>query len=581
MNVTQSGTKRNGLGTWGGRWLVCVALLLFARLGAQAAEVTIAWDPPTRCSDGSDLTDLAGYRVYSGVASRTYDACEDVGVGTSVTVSNLRAGVAHYFTVTCYSGGGVESIYSDEVTWVTNELAPPVVSSGPAGVSVTEPASAAFSVTVSGDGPLTYQWRRYGVPIGGSTSPSYEIAATDASADDGAEFDVVVSNPYGIVTSQVAVLTVYAAVDGRRPRLSWEAIESATAYEVWICRDGATYHTEWLEQTNTSWAADFDLEGGEYTWWVRAWVPGTGLGSWVGPERFAIEAVIPGAVTLLAPQDVVNTGRPTLTWQADAAATWYQMWLDKDGTRQVSAWLSGEACYAVATNLPYGNYQWWVRGWSPDGYGEWSEPMSFTYGQCTPLGPDGQVSGTRQPEFSWTAVDGAASYRIVISRGAATYLAETVADGTSWTPSSGLPSGSYDWSVQAWNSDGYGPTSSVQFAVSSLTSVTVHIDPPSTTIFSQGGSVGPFTSSISTTYAKQRSVKVEAVVRDPDGVTGQQLVNHFSLAANGTNHAKGGEDVYFSVPDTAPLGTTWHLVYVYDGTTGNLLDFNGFPFDVR
>ena len=39
---------------------------------------------------------------------------------------------------------------------------------------------------------------------------------------------------------------------------------------------------------------------------------------------------MPGKVTLVGPSGTTSTNRPTLTWNADAAATWYEMWLDKD-----------------------------------------------------------------------------------------------------------------------------------------------------------------------------------------------------------------------------------------------------------
>jgi hypothetical protein len=78
-------------------------------------------------------------------------------------------------------------------------------------VSVTAPAAASFSVVASGDAPLSYQWRRNGVDIAGATSASYVLDPT-AVSDNGATFDVVVSNAAGSATSSAATLTVFEGV---------------------------------------------------------------------------------------------------------------------------------------------------------------------------------------------------------------------------------------------------------------------------------------------------------------------------------------------------------------------------------
>ena len=84
---------------------------------------------------------------------------------------------------------------------------PPTVVQDPQDVSVPEGQDATFSVTASGTLPLTYQWLRGGVDIGGATASSYVLPGVGPS-DDGARFSVVVSNAEGSVPSAEAVLTV-------------------------------------------------------------------------------------------------------------------------------------------------------------------------------------------------------------------------------------------------------------------------------------------------------------------------------------------------------------------------------------
>ena len=98
---------------------------------------------------------------------------------------------------------------SGSFTWtVTVVNQPPSIDTEPSDLTVTEPNPASFSVLASGDEPLSYQWRRDGVELPGETSATLNMVATDVALDDGAVFDVVVSNPYGTVTSIQAILHV-------------------------------------------------------------------------------------------------------------------------------------------------------------------------------------------------------------------------------------------------------------------------------------------------------------------------------------------------------------------------------------
>src|SRR6266702_4720428 len=71
---------------------------------------TLDWQPPTQNSDGSALTNLAGYTVYYGTSPDELTESVKVsnpGVATYV-LSNLASGT-WYFAVTAYSSAGVES----------------------------------------------------------------------------------------------------------------------------------------------------------------------------------------------------------------------------------------------------------------------------------------------------------------------------------------------------------------------------------------------------------------------------------------------------------------------------------------
>lgn len=84
---------------------------------ASSGTATLDWIPPTRNSDGSALTDLAGYTVYYGTSpDKLTQSVKVANPGLSAfTVSNLTTGT-WYFSVTSYSTSGVESARTSVVS---------------------------------------------------------------------------------------------------------------------------------------------------------------------------------------------------------------------------------------------------------------------------------------------------------------------------------------------------------------------------------------------------------------------------------------------------------------------------------
>ena len=73
-------------------------------------SATISWTPPTRNTDNSPLTDLAGYRIYYGTNSGNLTQVLDLpNPGISVGVVEYIAPGTWYFAVTSYNSSNVES----------------------------------------------------------------------------------------------------------------------------------------------------------------------------------------------------------------------------------------------------------------------------------------------------------------------------------------------------------------------------------------------------------------------------------------------------------------------------------------
>ncbi len=110
------------------------------------------------------------------------------------------------FSVVISNAAG--SVTSNAATLTVN--VPPSITTQPSSVTITAGQTATFSVTATGTAPLTYQWKKNGTSISGATAASYTTPA-ETTADNGAQFTVVVSNAAGSATSNTATLTVNAA----------------------------------------------------------------------------------------------------------------------------------------------------------------------------------------------------------------------------------------------------------------------------------------------------------------------------------------------------------------------------------
>jgi hypothetical protein len=84
---------------------------------------------------------------------------------------------------------------------------PPRIVGQPINQTIPAGESAIFGVQAQGKPPLNYQWRKNGQDLYAATFPNYAAPAATA-ADNGAKFDVVITNSLGSVTSNPVMLTV-------------------------------------------------------------------------------------------------------------------------------------------------------------------------------------------------------------------------------------------------------------------------------------------------------------------------------------------------------------------------------------
>jgi Immunoglobulin domain len=125
------------------------------------------------------------------------------------TPATTNADNGSKFDVVVSNGAG--SVTSSQAMLTVNAAAvAPAITTQPSNQTVTAGQTAMFSVAATGTAPLSYQWRKNTSSIGGATGASYTTSAT-TSTDNGAKFDVVVSNSVSSVTSSQATLSVSTA----------------------------------------------------------------------------------------------------------------------------------------------------------------------------------------------------------------------------------------------------------------------------------------------------------------------------------------------------------------------------------
>jgi hypothetical protein len=74
-------------------------------------SITLAWEP-------SADADVVGYSLYYGAASHTYTNKVGVGPATSATIPNLVPGITYFFAATASDSEGLESDFSNEVSYL-------------------------------------------------------------------------------------------------------------------------------------------------------------------------------------------------------------------------------------------------------------------------------------------------------------------------------------------------------------------------------------------------------------------------------------------------------------------------------
>jgi len=102
-------------------------------------------------------------------------------------------------------------------------IGPPIISVQPGSRTLQAGTNVSFSVSASGLAALSYQWRFNQGELLGKTGSS--ISLTNVQSTSAGDYDVVITNIYGAITSSVATLTVLPAV----PTITTQAVSQVAS----------------------------------------------------------------------------------------------------------------------------------------------------------------------------------------------------------------------------------------------------------------------------------------------------------------------------------------------------------------
>ena len=216
-NLVLSATTTNDAGNYS-----VVVTNASGSITSSVAALTVVF-PPVITRQPQSLTVTNGSPAsFSVTASGTALGYQWEKNGTALTDGGTLSGSATTNLVlsaaTTNDAGNYTVIVTNTWGSVTSSVAilavvlPPVITSQPQSLSVTNGSPASFNVTASGTAPIGYQWQKNGAgltnggTLSGSTTTNLVLSAT--TTNDAGNYSVIVTNASGSITSSVATLTV-------------------------------------------------------------------------------------------------------------------------------------------------------------------------------------------------------------------------------------------------------------------------------------------------------------------------------------------------------------------------------------
>lgn len=240
--------------------------------------------------------------------------------------------------------------------------------------------------------------------------------------------------------------------------VSWTGVATATSYNLKEQINGGSWTTV-QSSGATSWGAAGQSDG-TYAYQVQA-CNSSGCSAW-SPTSTTTVLFPPGSPPSVSSPSTNSTGSYTVSWSTIANATSYTLQEQVNG----GAWSTVQSSSATtwsATGQANGTYGYQVQSCNSGGCSGWSSVSTTTVLHPPGSAPTISVpasSTTGSYTVSWSGVSTATSYNLQEQVNGGSWTTVQSGASTSWS-TSGRGDATYGYQVQACNSSGCGPWSSV------------------------------------------------------------------------------------------------------------------------
>ena len=287
------------------------------------------------------------------------------------------------------------------------------------------------------------------------TTYYYKVRALNVDGAAGAYSSTVSGAAKAVAPAAPTVTMTYS--DSGKPKLTWSAVSGAASYRVYRSESRGTGYSLLGTTTSTSYVNTGAAVGKTYYYRVKA-VNSAGTSAYSNIVSGRAKAAIPAAPRVTIGNSSAS-GKPQLTWAAVDGAAKYEIYRSTQQSTGYSLLGTTTSTSYVNTGAAVGTtYYYKVRALNVDGAaGAYSSTVSGAAKAVAPAAPTVTMtySDSGKPKLTWSAVSGAASYRVYRSESRGTgYSLLGTTTSTSYVNTGAAVGKTYYYRVKAVNSAG-------------------------------------------------------------------------------------------------------------------------------
>ena len=335
-----------------------------------------------------------------------------------------------------------------------------------------------------------------------------------------------------------------------KPQLTWAAVDGAAKYEIYRSTQQSTGYSLLGTTTSTSYVNTSAAAGKTYYYKVCA-VNSAGTSAYSNIVSGRAKAAIPAAPRVTIGNSSAS-GKPQLTWAAVDGAAKYEIYRSTQQSTGFTLLGTTTSTSYVNTGAAVGKtYYYKVRALNVDGAaGAYSSTVSGAAKAVAPAAPTVTMtySDSGKPKLTWSAVSGAASYRVYRSESRGTgYSLLGTTTSTSYVNTGAAVGKTYYYKVRALNVDG--AAGAYSSTVSGAAKAVAPAAPTVTMTYSDGGKPKLTWSAVSgaTSYR---------VYRSESRGTGYSLLGTTTSTSYVNTGAAVGKTYYYRVKAVNSAGTS-------------------------